>query len=58
MKNYILASIFCSFVTITAYGQDRPPTESRERSSCILSSGAMKDYVEKELDRINKENTK
>lgn len=61
MKNYILGSIFfCLCVTPAAYGQDRPPTESSnregERTSCIQSPGAMKDYIEKESDRINKEN--
>lgn len=61
MKNYTLTSIFvCLFITTATYGQDRLPTDSSsregERTSCIQSPGAAKDYVEKEVAKAN--NTK
>lgn len=55
MKKYKLAIVLCYIIVATSsiYGrEDGPPTDKEsDRTPCLLSSGATKEYVEKEVEK-------
>lgn len=58
MKKYRLALVLCYVIVATSSiysGENGPPTDKEsDKTPCLLSSGATKEYVEKEVEKTTK----